>query len=675
MSGGEDTRPSIEKLLLTAARTKYWAVLYGTAHPTTACRIGEFHSALSAWLAAEPGNRLLLGVVRDKFLYHNEFFGKGNDLIRSLTEHLYLLGVATISFGPLVPLPELLIFFEFLHRNSGECPDEPIEEHLQRGGVTGININTYNYKELLSRKTLECDGTKVNDPGREDFLLKSLLTSNLSYDEEAEQKIIQEIVNFPELLPVVIKRAHASEQSGGPSADPAAEGEKTISPEVLRRVFHRLGGVLGQLPEEQRKNIFEYLEAGIEIAGDTPKIQEAPLDLFIAESLTDDCTGEDFLNLLGTVLSVEDKAGGRFRKIFETLAVKRDASDSLLPVLSGRVKESIKARDYYSLKTWETVEKLLLSRSDDKYVAKDHAHFLERISSEDFKNGSSASTAPFESALLNTLTPEERYRKSVLILLDILRKTDQEDVFFDLLGDIRMIVPNLLSRNEFPLLRRVLFSMDDVSKNSPRERNRGIQETIQKTDFGHLIDFCLSGNPTPEISEAILSILSRFGAVTTLPILDRLLSETSQSRRRLLLKMAVALGPAAMPFLRDRLSHSQWYFARNVCFIMGEIRDRQAVPGLLGATKHPDRRVRREAILALGKLRLSEVVPPIGKILLEGNLFSSSEDDSVRIAAANALLMIGGTEALSYLHRGSRSLRVPVREYCKQLQSSQRAAG
>ncbi len=673
MTAEADSRQTIEKLLLSAARTKYWAVLYGTGHPTTASRIVEFHAVLASALPAEPGNLLLLGVVRDKFLYLNEFFGKGNKLIRSLTEHLYLLGVATISFGPQVSHSDLVAFFDYLHRNDGMKKGEPFEAFLQRSRVTGISINPYNYKELLSRKTIECDGAKVKDPGREDFLLKSLLTSNFAHDGEAEQKIIEEIVNFPELLPLVIGRAEASERMGGAdgSPDPSAQ---TISPEVLRRLFQRLGGVLRTLPEDRRKEIVSFLDEGIKKAGDAPKIQDAPLDLFIAESLAGESTGEEFLDLLGTVLSVEEKAGGRFRKIFETLAVKRDRSDSLLPMLSGRVKESVKARDFYSLKTWETVEKLLLTRSEDIYVAKDHAHFLERISSEEFKNGS-ASTACVDPALLDTLTQGERYRKSVLILLDILGRTDQEEVFLDILGDIRMIVPNLLSRAEFSLLRTVLFGIDDLSRITSKEKNRAIQEILQKTDFGHLVDHCLTGNPAPENAETIRAILSRFGTMTALPVLDRLLVESSQARRRVLLKLAVALGPAAMPFLRDRLSHPIWYFVRNVCYVMGEMRDRQAVPGLLGAARHPDRRVRREAILALGKLRIPEVVPSIGKILLEGNLFSSAEDDSVRIAAANALLMIGGTEAMSYLHRGSRSVRPQVRDYCRQLQAGQRAAG
>ena len=100
MATKENIPTAIEQLLMSIARTNYWAVQYGPNHPATFKHIHSLHSALSACLASEPENCLLLGVARDKFYYRDRSVGKGNELIRTMTEQLYVLGVATISFGP-----------------------------------------------------------------------------------------------------------------------------------------------------------------------------------------------------------------------------------------------------------------------------------------------------------------------------------------------------------------------------------------------------------------------------------------------------------------------------------------------------------------------------------------------------------------------------------------------
>jgi HEAT repeat protein len=74
--------------------------------------------------------------------------------------------------------------------------------------------------------------------------------------------------------------------------------------------------------------------------------------------------------------------------------------------------------------------------------------------------------------------------------------------------------------------------------------------------------------------------------------------------------------------------------------------------------------VKKEAILALGKLKIPETAPTLGKILLAETIFSSSREDSLRRDAASALFRIGGTEALGFLHRGKESRRAAVREHC-----------
>ena len=78
---------------------------------------------------------------------------------------------------------------------------------------------------------------------------------------------------------------------------------------------------------------------------------------------------------------------------------------------------------------------------------------------------------------------------------------------------------------------------------------------------------------------------------------------------------------------------------------------------------HEDWRVRRETIVALGKLRSKEIVTMLGSVLTEDHLFSSQEEESIRLAAASALFQIGGKKAFFYLERGSHSRRVSVKEF------------
>ncbi len=122
-----------------------------------------------------------------------------------------------------------------------------------------------------------------------------------------------------------------------------------------------------------------------------------------------------------------------------------------------------------------------------------------------------------------------------------------------------------------------------------------------------------------------------------------------------------------MPAILEKLTDPRWYFVRNLCFILGEIGFRGAAPGLVRVLQHTDSRVRKEAVLALGKLKAPEATHVLGKMLLSEGLLSTSKEDSLRMDVASALFRIGGTEALGYLHRGKSSRRTPVREHCTAL--------
>ncbi len=648
-------------LILAFAKTFHWAGLYGPDHPVLAKRVGELHAAFLAHLSLEPEKQLLLGITRDKVLYRNEFLGEGQDLVARLAENLYLRQVATMALDESVTPEGIVALFRFLHGPpAGEVPVSP-EQFLREKGIRGISLSSYNYKELLSRRLVEAGGSPAQDTGREENLWRLLLAADSGTGSE-EGAVLQGLSDSPEILQAIVRRAH---EIGGRGAQPAS-GEDALSTDVLKKIFGRIGALVRTLPDDKKQEILRSLDEG---SGRTDAGGEGPVghvDLLEARALTESFSDDEFLDLLASLLSVEGKGGGRLRNAFGIIAGERNLRENLLPRVGEHLKESRRVKDYYSVKTWETVEKLLLSRSEERYVESDHARFLENISAlrgpylERIEEKS-----PLPPAILDTFHPEGIRRKTILILLEFLRREELESEFPDILEEIRKTLPNLVSRKEIDLLEITLLSLEATAGSVREEWKPAVKEVFLGIDFDQIIDLAVSGDPGN--TDALLRILARFGEAAAQPFLDRLLNEPETAKRRALLKLAGTLGTVAVPAAMDRMDHPKWYFVRNLCIILGEIGDRRAANSLVQAVSHTDHRVRREAIHALGRLEASEGIPVLGRILVEESFFAPKRDDQLRIDAASALYRIGGTEAIGYLHQAKGSRRKAIRSHCTEL--------
>jgi len=662
----ESGSPEIGRLILALAKAFHWAGLYGSNHPVLAKRVGETHASLLACLASEPGGELLLGIARDKVLYRDMFLGAGQDLVVRLTESLYLRQVATLGFGPEVRPEELISLFRYLHESQGAAVAPPPEEFLRREGIRGIRLSPYNYKEMLSRTLVEQQEKQPDARMREDELWRILLTSDLADDQESESKLLQEIVEYPELFRAILSRARAADGRKAPSAS-APPGE-ALSSEVLRRILQRTGMLVKNLPEDRKREILAALASGSAPGGGEAEEGDHPVDILMTRSLTAEFSDDEFLDIFATILRIEGKAGDRIRKTFEILAADRNAGGTLAAKAGERLRESRKAKAYYDLKTWETIEKLLLARSESAYLGSDHSRFLETITAarkpyaDRLKKGTAV-----DPSLLAFLNSEEMRRRTTLIQLELLAAEREDGEFFDLLEEVRKVLPNLVSRKEILLLLTVLRRLGEIQRESPEARRAAIQDIVQGIDFGQIADLALSGDTPMEAKECIPDLLSSFAEAATGQVLDRLLTEPDAANRRALLRLAAHLGPTGVPEMIERLSHPKWYFVRNLCILLGEAGDRRALSGLLRAASHSDLRVRREALQAIGKLGAQEAVPSLGKTLLQESFFSSVKEDQLRIDAASALYRIGGTEAVAFLHRGKGSRREAVRRHCEEL--------
>lgn len=648
-------------LVLALAKTYHWAGLYGENHPTLAKRVGELHAALLDRISREDDDQLFLGIARDKLLYRNQFLGEGQELIGRLAESLYLRQVATIGFGHDLTPAGLLDLFRYLHDSGDKSSPRSPEQFLRDMGVRGISLSPFNYRELLSRKIVDPDGSGPPGSTREEDLWRLLLTSDSS-DRGDETRIREELVRTPMLFQAILRRAKEAEARGDPRP---AEGSP-VTGDVLRRILGRLSAVLQALPEERQLEVLSSITSG----PDAPKAagEDVPYDLVIARALSDGRSDAEFLDLISNLLSLEGKGGERLRMSFAILAGERNQDNSLLAKVEDRVRESRKVKDYYAQKTWEAVETLILSRGEEKYIQDDHHRFLEELPSIRESYLARFGREPEDDLGIGQAFGEgETRRKTLLVLLEVLRLESREEDFLDILEDFRKAIPNIISQKDFSTVHAILLGLDSILREARTEWGAKVQEIIDATDFQHIAHLYVSGDIEGDDADMMVELLVRFGSSAAKPLLDQLLLEPEASRRRSMIRLLARMGTAIVPEAIHRMSHPKWYYVRNLCIILGEIGDHAAVECLMRATSHEDYRVKREAILAIGKLAAPEAVPWLGKILSEERFFSTKKEDQIRIDAASALYRIGGSEASAFLERGAAARRTAVKTHCREL--------
>lgn len=668
---GQDTGSErIEQILLDIARVHQWTGLYGPGHSFLEERVLSLHAALVDQAAKEPSGTLLLGVLRDKVMYRDRFFEARHPLVVAFAEGLYRHHVATIGFEDSATPEGLSIFFRCLRDLQTGKTEEIPEGYLQREGVRGIFLSPINYKDMLSRGIVG-RGVAGNDESREEAIWRMLLVGQAG-DAASERWVAEELSEFPEVLPIILRRARMP-QTGAASKGGGSSPEG-IPKEVIHRMFQRIGQTLKSLPEERRTRVLEYLEEGM--GGETDFVHsvgggtESP-DLSLARSLTEGYADSEFLELLAGLLSMERKGGKRLLRTFEVIAAKRDVEGSLVPLVKSWSREGRHAKDYYDGKTWDAVERLLLGRSEEAYLGPDHSLLLETLSGGPERQGEEREEpAPnLDPTLAPFLEPAAMRWKGIVILRDLLLQGMGDPEHQILLESVRVEVPGLIDREQLALLGSLLDAVAEGCKDGSAGRRETTSQTLASVDYGCLVEICLPGSGGAAESAEGREILVRNGKWSANALLERLLVEPDKGMRKVLLSLLVRIGEPAVPSIARRLQDLPWYFLRNLCFILGEIGASATVPGLVRMLSHKENRVRREAIQALGKLRATDpdAVTALGKILLSEPLFGASKEEQVRIDAGTALFRIGGTEALSYLHRGKSARRSAVREHCEAL--------
>ncbi|HSH69823.1 MAG TPA: HEAT repeat domain-containing protein, partial [Deferrisomatales bacterium] len=113
-----------------------------------------------------------------------------------------------------------------------------------------------------------------------------------------------------------------------------------------------------------------------------------------------------------------------------------------------------------------------------------------------------------------------------------------------------------------------------------------------------------------------------------------LLLEEQIAVRRFLVDVVAAFSPATTPSVVSRLRSSPWYVTRNLTIAMGRRREPTTLPVLQSLLQHDHAKVRREAILALGRFGTSEASHSLAAVAQSKR--SSAEERSLAARAMEA---------------------------------------
>lgn len=243
---------------------------------------------------------------------------------------------------------------------------------------------------------------------------------------------------------------------------------------------------------------------------------------------------------------------------------------------------------------------------------------------------------------INEDNAEDKLEKLSGLLFDILFIAERPSEYEDLVNFIKKTMQYAVISGDLRTFTSILRRLRKYSGDA------GINETYRK-HFSSLIGLasseesirhiCRIFDSEIETNDSFLNEYTEFlDSHAVSPLISALGELKTIKGRRKVLSILVDLGKKDIQTLVKGLRDSRWYVVRNIIYILRQIGDKKAVEYLLNSARHPDVRVRREAIRTLGELKSIHALQALRHSLDDLDL-------SVRKASVEALCRIGSDTA------------------------------
>jgi HEAT repeat protein len=571
---------------------------YPPGHPALVGSVDQAHQRLAELRG--PGGEVVLGISHDGLVY-------GKDKVLSahaqkFAQALYTRGVALIRFHPNVTPSDLETFLRLMGGGTPGSHPRPLWEELTEAGIVTIHLQPVDYSGVQVSDDLTAPPPPKHEASLWDEILRALVGGR-ELSADGQQLLRTEVRSVNDLASIMLE--YVKTISKLPQADfdpdatfgirfstPVPETPEIISARVAESVglhitrstglrkqvaVQQVVQLLRTLPEPMRGTVLRAVLRAL-----STDESNASLLRDFASSFPDDEILE-MLRYLSTMTKLSPSAGLLLQSMVRTAApVPAVSTDAAVPI--------------------GELVKLFGDEDVDRFNPEDHQALLSEVSIQMPEVKPGLQPIDLLGDRVETVTDEAvslQLSLSVLALLERYGSARAPDL---LLERTESLFRSHLTSGQYAHALSMILELREIAQSGRSEELRKkTSATVTALASEETIRALVQSLHTErtEGAEVIQRLIEAMGATATRSLLLALAEENNRSRRRRLFDFVASLGSVIVPEATKFLADERWYVVRNMVVLLRAVNDRTSLPEIRRNARHPDMRVRLEAIKTL----------------------------------------------------------------------------
>lgn len=571
---------------------------YPPGHPALLGSVDQAHQRLADLRG--PGGEVVLGISHDGLLYGKDKVVSAH--AQKFAQALYTRGVALIRFDPDATPSDLETFLRLMGGGSPGTHPRPLWEELTEAGIVTIHLQPVDYSGVQVSDDLNQPPPPKRDVSLWDEILRALVGGR-ELSADGQQLLKTEVRSVNDLASLMLE--YVKTISKLPQADfdpdatfgirfstPVPETQEMISARVAESVglyITRSTGLRKQVAVQQIVQLLHTL----------PEPMRGTILQTVLRALATDESNSSLLRDFASAFP-DDEILEMLRYL--STMTKLSTSATLLLQSMVRIKAPVPAVSSEAAVPLGDLVKLFGDEDVDRFNPEDHKALLTEVSIQMPEVHPGLQPIDLLGERVETVTDEAVSRQMSLTVIALLERYGSSRAPDLLLARAESLFRAHLSSGHYADALSMILALRDISqKGGSEELGQKTSATVTALASEETIRALVQSLHTErtESVEVIQRLIEAMGATAARSLLLALAEENNRSRRRRLFDFVASLGPVIVPEATKFLADNRWYVVRNMVVLLRAVNDRTSLPEIRRNARHPDMRVRLEAIKTL----------------------------------------------------------------------------